>query len=78
MCAPRVTPQTPSQYSASSHNKKKKSIYRVTGTVAAQILSLWAYNKNTVYAEKITDQNHLRNRIYAATVTVTPKMLCNV
>lgn len=37
----------------------------------------WGYVKNLVYAEKIRDLQHLRERIYAAITTVTPEMLQN-
>ena len=37
----------------------------------------WGHIKNVVYAEKIRDINHLRERIIAAVETVTPAMLAN-
>ena len=36
---------------------------------------LWGYVKNIVYAEKIRDLVHLRERITAALTTVTPEMI---
>lgn len=36
---------------------------------------LWGYIKNIVYAEKIRDLDHLRERISAAILTVTPEMI---
>ncbi|GFG28389.1 hypothetical protein Cfor_06226, partial [Coptotermes formosanus] len=35
----------------------------------------WGYIKNVLYAEKIRDLQHLKDRIYAAIETVKPEML---
>jgi hypothetical protein len=37
-------------------------------------LFFWGYIKNIMYAEKITDLQHLKNIICAAIETVTPEM----
>jgi hypothetical protein len=36
---------------------------------------MWGYVKNIVYAEKIHDLDHLRQKIITAVATITPDML---